>query len=449
MPEQLNYDVFISYRRLGAEVHARLLFEVLKDHYNVFLDNESLTTGKFEEIIHTAIRGCRDVIVILSHDSLERCNVPGDHYFKEIKWALEEKAKDPTRTVIPLFTKDFVMPTNAELSKYPPEINELLSMNGQPFEPKSLDELVAFLHRAFSSEKRETPSPFDSISEWVAFNRCLGDRKFAEMLPSELKMSIINNAVDSFLDEYNAKIIRSVINSTANMIYDVKTSFNYSVEIRSDFNFRIDDIDETKYYELTESFNMSKIFRTKSPSGELWIGFITSLDELDFALRSANFIFRENLAIDKEDFDKIISLDERERERFYSEVLRVRLNVNKRALSPVELVFNAGGIFAKYEITDQLYASSADFDVRLRFRVPQLYSNSYFFASISEPTYSPTIEFTYPEDEFDVDMIPFFDRSLTSKDTKIFEGTREISLENEWVLPVSGAIFLIHRINGN
>ena len=82
MPEQLNYDVFISYRRLGAEVHARLLFEVLKDHYNVFLDNESLTTGKFEEIIHTAIRGCRDVIVILSHDSLERCNVPGDHYFK-------------------------------------------------------------------------------------------------------------------------------------------------------------------------------------------------------------------------------------------------------------------------------------------------------------------------------------------------------------------------------
>jgi hypothetical protein len=42
-------------------------------------------------------------------------------------------------------------------------------------------------------------------------------------------------------------------------------------------------------------------------------------------------------------------------------------------------------------------------------------------------------------------MIPFLNRSVTAKDTKIFDGVRELSVENEWVLPVSGAIFLIKK----
>ena len=40
-------------------------------------------------------------------------------------------------------------------------------------------------------------------------------------------------------------------------------------------------------------------------------------------------------------------------------------------------------------------------------------------------------------------MIPFFNRTLTAKESKIFDGLREIHIENEWVLPVSGAVFII------
>ena len=44
-------------------------------------------------------------------------------------------------------------------------------------------------------------------------------------------------------------------------------------------------------------------------------------------------------------------------------------------------------------------------------------------------------------------MIPFLSSAITVKDTKVFEGLRELSVENEWVMPVSGAIFMISEVN--
>ena len=77
------------------------------------------------------------------------------------------------------------------------------------------------------------------------------------------------------------------------------------------------------------------------------------------------------------------------------------------------------------------------------FSIPHRKQASYFFVSISDPTYSPYIRFVYPEDEIDAEMIPFLSRATSSADTKIFEGLREISFEKEWVMPMSGVMFII------
>lgn len=43
-----NFDLFISYRRNGGEVIARLIFELLKNRkYNIFFDHKSLSSGEF------------------------------------------------------------------------------------------------------------------------------------------------------------------------------------------------------------------------------------------------------------------------------------------------------------------------------------------------------------------------------------------------------------------
>ena len=437
---KLKFDVFISYRREGGEILGRLLFELLKDHYNVFFDHESLSSGRFDTKLLDIIKDCNDVVVILSKDCLARCRNEGDWFTREITCAIENK-----KNIILLMTEDFVIPGRDVLPSYPPVVQQLVNYNGHRMSVAYIDSVIAKLLQEFKTPKRETASPFDSISEWKIFNQCLCDKKFAAMLPEELKMSIVSNSIDSFLDEYHAQIVQSVIRHSEDQIYNIRTKFRYEIDIDTDFDFRVVDIDNTNYYEMTESLAYSKMFRRGKPNNTFWIGFLTDLDDLDLALRKQDYIFSENFMIEKSDMEKLVAMDDEAKVYFYNSVMRVKLNINGSILLPEKIIYDIGGIFAQYSVSDEILTRSQTFDIKIRFKIPQLYANSYFFATISDPTYAPFIRFGYPEDEFDIKMVPFFNRSLTAKETKIFDGVRELSIENEWVLPVSGSFFLISK----
>ena len=67
----MKYDIFISYRRDGGDTLAQLIYDRLTDRgYSVFLDIESLRSGKFNEKLFSVIDECRDVVVILPPGSL-------------------------------------------------------------------------------------------------------------------------------------------------------------------------------------------------------------------------------------------------------------------------------------------------------------------------------------------------------------------------------------------
>ena len=114
MAEQLKFDVFISYRRDGGEVMGRLLFELLKDKYNVFFDHESLSSGRFDKKLLDIIAGSSDVVVILSKGCFERCGNEGDWFMQEINCALENN-----KNIILLMMEGFEMPTAEELRNTP------------------------------------------------------------------------------------------------------------------------------------------------------------------------------------------------------------------------------------------------------------------------------------------------------------------------------------------
>ena len=147
--------------------------------------------------------------------------------------------------------------------------------------------------------------------------------------------------------------------------------------------------------------------------------------------------------IDKADMLRISTLDDNAKSSFYNSVMRVQIAINDIRLEPMEIVINDGGIFARYDMPDDIDETVS---VTIRFQIPQKYENSFFFACINEPTYSPNICVEFDEDDFKVEMIPFLTRSLTTKDTRILDGVCELSVENEWIMPVSGAIFLIDKI---
>lgn len=117
----MKYDIFISYRRDGGDTLAQLIYDRLTDRgYKVFLDIESLRSGKFNEKLFSVIDECKDVVVVLPPDALERCSNEGDWLFLEITHALKER-----KNIIPVMMKGFKWPETL-----PEGLEELQYFNG-------------------------------------------------------------------------------------------------------------------------------------------------------------------------------------------------------------------------------------------------------------------------------------------------------------------------------
>ena len=109
-------EVFISYRRKGADKDALLLKMALEQRgYTVFYDLESISKGYFNEQILKNIEECTDFLVMLPPGGLDRCNNEEDWVRKEIV-----HARKCNKNIIPIMLDGFAFPENL-----PEEINFL------------------------------------------------------------------------------------------------------------------------------------------------------------------------------------------------------------------------------------------------------------------------------------------------------------------------------------
>lgn len=107
-------QVFISYRREGGDISAKLICESLKNRgFTVFYDFDSLSGGYFDERILDAIRGCNDFVLVLPPNSLDRCVNPDDWVRQEIACAMKYK-KNIVPVMLPGFTFPAVLPAEIE-----------------------------------------------------------------------------------------------------------------------------------------------------------------------------------------------------------------------------------------------------------------------------------------------------------------------------------------------
>lgn len=103
----MAYQIFISYRRKCESWVAELLKDQLTAlGYNVFLDIDSLYSGKWEDGIESALDEISDFIVVLAPGSLQRCVNPEDVMRKEIEYALEKG-----KNIIPVMWNGFEKPS--------------------------------------------------------------------------------------------------------------------------------------------------------------------------------------------------------------------------------------------------------------------------------------------------------------------------------------------------
>lgn len=100
-----HYDIFISYRRSASD-SAQLIASSLKGAgYSVFIDVESLSSGKFNEQLLGVIDSCKDFLLVLPPGALDRCSDPEDWVRREVTRALE---KD--KNIIPVMLSGFTWP---------------------------------------------------------------------------------------------------------------------------------------------------------------------------------------------------------------------------------------------------------------------------------------------------------------------------------------------------
>ena len=102
----MSEQIFISYRRVGGDITAKLICETLKARgYTVFYDFDSINNGRFDERIFSAIEDCNDFLLVLSKGSLDNCENNDDWVRWEIRHALKYN-----KNIVPLFLPGFEFP---------------------------------------------------------------------------------------------------------------------------------------------------------------------------------------------------------------------------------------------------------------------------------------------------------------------------------------------------
>lgn len=100
-----RYDIFISYRRSSFDTANLIATKLSVAGYNVFIDIETLRSGKFNEKLFEVIEGCTDFILVLPQNALNRCVNDDDWVRKEVEHALKHN-----KNIIPIMLRGFEWP---------------------------------------------------------------------------------------------------------------------------------------------------------------------------------------------------------------------------------------------------------------------------------------------------------------------------------------------------
>jgi hypothetical protein len=147
-------QIFISYRRDGGDVIARLICESLKNMgYTVFYDYDSIQNGVFSDRITGAIKDCTDFVLVLSPHALDRCGNADDFVRREIRYALEHK-----KNIIPVFLEGFEFP-----QYLPEDIAQVRQYNGfyyyTAYHQAGIEKIAKMAYSRPGKVRRREPTP--------------------------------------------------------------------------------------------------------------------------------------------------------------------------------------------------------------------------------------------------------------------------------------------------
>jgi len=153
--DELNYDVFICYRRDTSSEIARLIKMALGSQgLRVFLDVDELPAGHFDESLLQTIDKTTNFIVILSKDCLRGSDESIDWFNVEINHAIKTG-----RNIVPIIMSGFSFSHSAELQG---ELSTLPRYHGVNYHHDYFDAMITKLLKYLKPKSEAMrPTPLD------------------------------------------------------------------------------------------------------------------------------------------------------------------------------------------------------------------------------------------------------------------------------------------------
>lgn len=267
----------------------------------------------------------------------------------------------------------------------------------------------------------------------------------------------------------------------------LRTKFEYHLRVTpctapqssgAEHPFRLVENPE-QYYDVFEDLKYKISYLPSANRGiidnRFYIGFPFGIENLDEVFRgfhpdrmdpdaADNIIFRESIDLTLSDAQRLLkriqdnndSSDRENRRRadgesfLHSIGLTVKIDNEvarpRNVTVPEEENGTIKGIYVEYELQN-FQKDLQKHDVHITCHVPKKWEAPVEVALV-DPTKAPTISLSYATDATDVHMYAFLSQSRESSVAMAREpinGIYDVSIDNEWIYPVSGIVFTVDR----
>lgn len=281
----------------------------------------------------------------------------------------------------------------------------------------------------------------DEISEQIT-KTLLGNSDSIEGFNTKDKIRFVKNTIGSLVGQDSAEMVNAVVEPYITNQYNIRTFFKYTIILRDYSESELFSSDE--YMKIYENFKYKKKYIGEGSLPEqLHIAFIYKNHELDLALRNRKYIFQENLSVAEKELNALIALSDEEKLRFVKNEMCISMYIDERVAEIKNVTIDESGIDIEYESHHDKGIDSHS--IEINFAMPQLKGYGEFLVSITEPTYSPIIQLSYPESTMNVTAFSFLndgDESSVEQATHNI-GNYEFCIRDRWIYPMSGVVFMI------
>ena len=288
----------------------------------------------------------------------------------------------------------------------------------------------------------------------------MSNPEMLELFTEEQRKNFICSTIESIVkDEETTDMISSNLHNYLflNPDYRLKTSFDYDFVLEESLPEVYNEmIGKDQYLYVQERLNYRVKYLSsksnKAKTNEIKIGFVFDNKSLDNCLRDKksdpdfdHCIFRENLDILKEDIDFFKRLSGTELKAKFQAMFKLDVRIDGCKGEIKEVIVKESGIVVKMFVGHNVHAT--EHIVRIIFHMPKRW-DSLLEVALMDPTHAPKISVSYPEDKMNVEMFSFLSKGEeTSLETahEQLNGIYDIAINNEWIYPISGIIFMINK----